>query len=280
MKRGQQGIALVLVLWGAVLLSLLAASLAQSSGLAGRQIGNLIAHAQLRSHIDDVLAIAVLGLIDPDPERHWRGDGGPHRLTLEDGTAAEIRVWSEAGHIDLNHAPAPLLQSLLRQAAGSQQAGDALLAQLARRTDPQTGRPLLAVGEMAGFPGVTPAIFARIAAAATVHNPSGALDWRSAPPAALQAVPGLSHEQVASLLARRGQSLYTPEAAIAEALQKIGAAAQDPAAPGAAILTLQLLLTKPGSARLTGEVLLQIGPNGSSPYRILEWRAPAMEPAA
>ena len=80
-RRNEKGIALVIVLWGVTLLSLLAASFAQSSALAARRTLHAIEAAQARSRLDEALAVAVIALLRSEP-RPWRADGQAHAVAL------------------------------------------------------------------------------------------------------------------------------------------------------------------------------------------------------
>lgn len=267
--NGQRGIALVIVLWGVTLLALLAAGFAQATGLSARRMLHAVEAAQARARLDEAVAIAVIAL--RQPERPWRGDGSLHSVNLP-GAHAEIRVFSENGRIDLNHAEPVLLQSLFRQAAGNEETGDRLTAALAARNDV---RPMLAVAELANLPGIDIPLYRRLAPAVTVHNPSGRLDWRNAGKAALSAIPGLNATQVATLMAMRGQSQYTPEPAMAELLIRAGATDNAGSGGGASMVSLQITLILTGGASASAETVLQLQPAGAAAFRIVEWRSPA-----
>ena len=258
--KNQRGIALVIVLWGVTLLALLAASFAQNTGMAARRQLNAVEAAQARARIDEALAAATLRMAV------WRLDGTPYPLTLS-GAKATVRVFAEAGRLDLNHAPPPMLQSLFRNVAGDPEEGDRLVAALAARINV---RPMLAVEEMAGLPGVTPALYRRLAQSVTTHNASGGFDWRTAGEDVLQAIPGIAESQVASLLAMRGQSQYNPDPALNDLLTRAGAslATTDPLG-GAKSVTVQITLTLAQGASASAETLLLLTQNG---YRVLQWR--------
>jgi general secretion pathway protein K len=268
----ERGVALIIVLWGVTLLSLLAVSLAQGSGLAARRALHTVEAAQARARLDEAVAASVLALART--ERPWRADGAPHMLTLP-GATAEVSPFAEAGRIDLNAAPPALLQSLFRRAAGAD-AGDRLAAALAARV---AARPLLAVAELGGLPGMSAPLYHRLAGAATVRNPSGKIAWRLADKSVLAALPGIDEAQAATLVAMRGQSQYAPEPALAELLTRAGAVADpDPASSGGTMMvSLRISLTLAGGGRASADALLQLLPSGPAAYRILEWRSPADE---
>jgi general secretion pathway protein K len=264
-EKNQRGIALVIVLWGVTLLSLLAASFAQSTGLAARRSLHEIEAAQARAGLDEAIAAAVVAL--RLPIRPWRGDGTAHRLRLAGGEAI-IQVTAESGRIDLNHATQPILQTLFRQAAG--EAGDHLAAEVAART---TQRPLLSVAELAGLPGMDSTLYSRLAERATVHNPSGRVDWRLADKATLSLL--LGADQVATLVAAREQSQYSFDPATAELLTRAGVDTTAEIGPGGAkMMSLGITLNMANGASSSAEILLQLVPAGPLPFHVVEWRAP------
>lgn len=282
MKNAERGVALVIVLWGVTLLSLLAASFAQSTGLAARRMLHAVEAAEARSRLDELLSVAVIALTQPDPLQRWHTDGKPHAVSLP-GATGEVRVIAEAGRIDLNHAPPLLLQTLLRNLSGDAAAGDRLAGWLAARTAEKEGRPLLSIAELAAYPAMNAALYDRLAPAVTVHNQSGKLNWRYAGKAALSAIPGISGGQVATLLAGQRQSQYTPDAALADLLTKGGASddqADELAGSGAKMVTLLMRITLAGHAGASAEAVLQLPATQGQNFRLLEWRAPANLPDA
>lgn len=281
--QNQRGIALVIVLWGVTLMSLLAASFAQNTGLAARRELHEIASAEARARLDELVAIAVIALTQPDPRQRWRADGAPHEIglaavSLAPAARGEVRAFGESGRIDLNHAPDILLQSLFRRAANDPGLGDRLAGWLAERTLANSGRPLLSVAELAAFPGMNATLYRRLAGSVTVHNNGGKLDWHLASSKTLAAIPGLSAEQLASLLAAQRQSRYTPDLALTELLTKAGVMvepAPESGSGGARMVTLQMRVTLASGASASAEALLQLPAAPGQKFQILEWRAPA-----
>lgn len=265
--KSQRGIALVIVLWGVTLLSLLAASLAASSGMAARQSLNMVEAAQARARLDEALAAAVVAL--ERPRHRWIADGRTRHLSLE-GAEADIRVTAEGGRADLNHAAPDLLQSLFRRAGGD----DKLARLLAERV---AQRPLVAVAELAELPGMTLPLYRRLAPLTTVRNPDGKIDWRLADPALLAAIPGLSAGQAATLMARRGESGYSPEPAVMEIMQHVGVGSssdQGAAKP----VSLHISLTLAGGGKASADIVARLTPDAAA-FHILEWRSPSGEGA-
>lgn len=266
----QKGIALVIVLWGVTLLSLLAATLAASSGMASRRSLNMVETAQARARLDEALAAVMLAL--ERPERAWRPDGRLRRLTL-DGAAADIRVISESGRADLNHAAPELLQSLFRRAAGDQDLGDLLSGRLAERI---TQRPFFTVVELAGLPGMTDILYRRLVPLLTVHNPEGKIDWRLADPDLLAAIPGLHADQLATLVARRKESGYSPDPLVAETMNHAGivSSSDQGMTGGSKLVSVYISLSLTGGGRASADILVRLSAK-NDPFQILEWRSPA-----
>ena len=107
----QQGIALVLVLWVALLMSVIAGSFALSARTESIQSRILFNKAQARFMAEAGLNRAVFELRNPDPETRWSADGRPYEMEL-DGVKIEIKMTDESGKIDLNQANEELLIGL------------------------------------------------------------------------------------------------------------------------------------------------------------------------
>lgn len=107
----QRGIALVLVLWVTLLMSVIAGSFALSARTESIQSRILLNKAQARFMAEAGLHRAVFELRNPDPETRWIADGRPYEMEL-DGAKIEIRITDESGKIDLNQANEELLIGL------------------------------------------------------------------------------------------------------------------------------------------------------------------------
>ncbi|MFB3151649.1 MAG: general secretion pathway protein GspK, partial [Alphaproteobacteria bacterium] len=130
-----RGIALVIVLWGLVLLAVIAAAFTTGTRTEVTLARNLVENAKAKALADAGVHAAMLGLHRREVERRWRADGtvyslafrhadpAPARLgeaSLRGSQAAQagegevsIVIDDEAGKIDLNAAPDELIQGLL-----------------------------------------------------------------------------------------------------------------------------------------------------------------------
>ena len=218
---------IVSVLWGLALLGAAALSL-----LAAGTVEYRLAHNALRIMADDAVAEAavaraVLGLLDPRPDRRGRADGVPQGFDLG-GRRIMVAVQDELGRIDLNQADGTLLLSLLVSVGVDATAAEALVDKILDWRDtsplkrlngakaaeyraagydyqPRNGS-FQSVDELKLVMGVTPEIFARIEAAVTVYSGRPRFDPQVAPREALLALPTMDAAQAAALMAARSQT--------------------------------------------------------------------------
>jgi type II secretory pathway component PulK len=242
--------------------------LAATTGLSARRSRNLIQAAEASARLDEALAAAVLAL--RRTKQPWATDGHRYRLELP-GAEAEIVAQDESGKVSLNQATT-LLNALIHRLAGSREEGDRLFSALIMRT---SQRPLVSVAEIATLPGMNARLYAQLAPLVTVHSRSE-LNWRLADRAILAAIPVLSPEQIATLVARRGESGYTPEPAVADLMTQVGIAARADlgATGGTRLVSLRIELTLTSGGRASAETTIRLSGDGA-PYHSVEWRAPA-----
>lgn len=111
--RRQRGVALVLVLWIAMLMSLLAASYAFSVSTETRVLADIRARAESRALAQAAVHYLVAGMAQWQPdERPMTLNGAPYGWRFADRDVV-IRVTEAAGRIDLNRAPQLLLERVL-----------------------------------------------------------------------------------------------------------------------------------------------------------------------
>jgi general secretion pathway protein K len=161
------------------------------------------AQARLAADADAGVALALhnLGLLDP--KRRWRISDRPHEVEFA-GAQLTISLADENGKIPLNFVQSSELHRLFELGGadpskidtlvdafmdlrGDQRAGGVRTAgfpQVDARIAAQRG-PLSSVEELQLLPDMTPAIYARIAPAVTVHAITLAFDPRNASPLAL-----------------------------------------------------------------------------------------------
>ena len=226
----QRGIALILVLWLTILLTVIGGSFAygmRNEALAAR---NTLSLAQARALADGAIYRTVFELMRPRGLLDvWSADGTIHSWD-ENGSRVAVSALDESGKIDLNSAPDGLLKSLL-QTAGEQDAdaagklvdviadwkdvdelrrpngAEAPEYQAAGLSYKPANAPFEAVAELQRVLGMTPAIYGRIADSLTVHSRMPGINPAFASRAVLLAIPGATPEIVDTYIAQRRDAL-------------------------------------------------------------------------
>jgi len=163
-----------------------------------------LTRARLAADADAGTALAIHGLGLTDPSRRWSVTGPPRQVTFRDARLT-ITIEDENGKIPINFIQAQRLQSLFELAGADPREIGGLVQSLldlrgdsnpsghvgpagAPRMDPrieaQRG-PLSSVDELELLPGMTPALYAKIAPAVSVYASTLAFDPRTASPLAL-----------------------------------------------------------------------------------------------
>ncbi len=220
-RRQEMGAALVAVLWGTVVIALLAAS---TAGLARQATGSAygaLAEARARHAAEGALHLAAAGLIG---STDYVTANALRQFTIGH-VDVTIRMVEESGKIDLNAAPVELLIGALRAAGAdadqSRNIGNAVadwrdsdslrrLAGAEAADYRATGLPYVprnglfrSVGELRLVLGMDDALFAAVRPLITVHNRHAGIDPTAAPRDVLLALPGANEEAVDDWIERR-----------------------------------------------------------------------------
>src|SRR5215831_19699269 len=116
--RRQSGVALILVLWLTVLLTVIAAGFAYSMRTEALAARNSVALAQSRTLADGAVWRVVYELMRLRTiNEEWQSDGAVHSWE-EGGATIAANAVDESGKIDLNAASDTLLKNLFQTAAG------------------------------------------------------------------------------------------------------------------------------------------------------------------
>jgi len=213
-----RGIALVVVLWTLLLLSLIAASfLALTRGEIG-VARNAVDNARAEALADAGAHRAVLGLLRPVSGGGWRVDGTVYGWRFDD-VEVRVAVADEGGKIDLNAAPDNLLQGLFVSVDLDDDTAAALVDAIVDFRDADNlrrlngaedsdyraaglphgakNRPFEALEELRQVFGMTGALYDRVAPALTVYSRRRTPFRATSPPevqAALAAMLGAAPE--------------------------------------------------------------------------------------
>jgi general secretion pathway protein K len=109
--KPQKGIALVLVLWVLLLLTIITGSFALMSRMDRLEAHSLLSGTQARMSAEGAINLAVLALRDPVDETRMRADGRIYQQEL-DGVVIEVSAIDERGKVDINAADELTLANL------------------------------------------------------------------------------------------------------------------------------------------------------------------------
>ena len=107
----QSGVALILVLWVTVLLTVIAGSFSLSARTEGVQAKMVFDTTRARYFAEAGLHRAVYELRNPDPDSRWIADGRKYKMDFA-GAQIDISIIDETGKIDINLANDELLRGM------------------------------------------------------------------------------------------------------------------------------------------------------------------------
>ena len=228
MQRGQRGIALILVLWLTIMLTVIASGFAFSMRNEALSARNALSLARARAAADGAIERMAFELSRPRYPTAWASDGEPRKWSEDDVEIVATAV-DESAKIDLNAAPDMLLKGLLEHVAGTDPQAtaritDAILDwrdpddikrpngaeeadyRLAGLKQKPANAPFETVSELARVMGVTPAVYARIADSLTVHSRQPGINALTASRDVLLALPNATSEMVDAYTQQRSDA--------------------------------------------------------------------------
>jgi general secretion pathway protein K len=224
-RRQERGIALVLVLWLTVLLTIIASSFAFSMRSEVLSARNAVSLAQARAAADGAVERTVFELMRPRVTAAWTANGAPHAWN-EGEVSIVANIVDEAARIDLNTAPDPLLKNVFMSAGGLDDAAASQMVDVigdwrdaddlkrpngAEEADYRaaglpygpTNGPFETVGELSRVLGMTPEIYARVAPLLTVWSRQTGINPLTASRDVLLVLPNATPDVVDQYIAQR-----------------------------------------------------------------------------
>jgi general secretion pathway protein K len=232
--RRERGIAMVIVLWVVMLLTVIVCSFVYNARTHIQATGNLTTRAQARALADAGVHRAVYELHKPvtDGER-WKPDGRVYEMNLADGKVS-VTILDETALIDLNAAPEALLQNLLYSVGVEEGQAQTLVAAIQDWRDVDDlvrpggaevdqylaaglkqgppNRDYLRVDELKGVLGMTPELYDKVSAALTVYTMSPGINSALSPRQVLMAIPNVIPADVDAYLTQRQEQLTAGQA--------------------------------------------------------------------
>lgn len=224
-RSAQRGVALIIVIWIATLLAVIAASFTQSMRSDVQIVGNSLQRAKLDAAAHAGVQRAILEFMKPlQVAGRWPTDGTVQNWEYQ-GAALAITITDESAKIDINIAPEALLRGLFQSQGATEEEALALVDAVMDWKDADTlkrqrgaedadyetaglkARPANAafqsVEELRQVMGMTPALYERVAPLVTIHSRQPGLNSQIASREALRALPGVTEAQLDEFLARR-----------------------------------------------------------------------------
>jgi len=278
--HSESGSIVLLALWGVALICILIAPVAFATRGDMQIARNALAESRARLAAEAGTQLGLQRLLRRSDAGTTTFDGTPEAWTLG-STPVAIAIVDEAGKVDLNLAPVDLLAGLF-EAVGDPRAAAELVAcnVLYERGDygadcPQpdaahVGRRFTVIEELAEVPGVSGALYDRVAPYVTVATGASAIDPRVAPRAVLLAIPGATAGLVDAFLdSRKTWSDLGVDAAATFAS----------AAPYVMIsphrdFTIATTAATSDGARYRAELQVRLTGRAAQPYQVIAWRTP------
>ncbi len=286
----QRGFALVMVLWAAVVLALIAGGVARLSRADLNLSRNLIESTQAELAADGALWTAIYMIVNGDPA-DWHTDGTVYAWRFGDAEV-RVRVRDEMGRIDINAASPELLAALFvaagvgpEEATGLADAveeyrnqdvkypddpGDPRNSGIVRRR--RGPDPTFALtDELAQVPGMPRALPGRIADAITVYTAIASPRPGAASPLALAAIEGREFVEP-------GDVEDVSETVETLALGNRPAVLSEPAEPAEAargsprVLHIEAEAVSAGGSYFAREAVIALDRRETLGYRLRLWR--------
>lgn len=298
----QTGLALVLVLWVISLLTIMAGSFALTMRRETAVVEGLSTIAQAQAIAESGLAMAEMMLLNPDANKRWRTDGSVYEVASATAKV-RIRLFSEMGKIDINHANQALLQSLLSQAPIVGETKINLVnAILDWRDDDEDARPdsaelpeyknaglsygprnkaFQSIEELQLVLGMDKEVFLWLEPLVTVYSAQAEVSLEVAPEEVLQVLPDLDAKRIETYVAARLESArnnqpippFPASAAdsISVADESSGQLADDTSLGGMYTLVVEARLADESRAIISAVVEAADGAD-ITPFKLLKWQ--------
>lgn len=285
----QHGMALLLVLWVIVLISVIASSFLLSAGTEAMTARNMLDNTRARQAAESGLHRAVYELRNPDPLTRWVGDGRLYEVALDD-IRVEIALWDETGKVDIGQADATLLTRLFEAQGIERFRAESLANAVIDWRDPDDlvtepggaeerqykqadlaygprNRPFETLSELQQVLGMDYEMFLELEPAITINSYRPQPNPAFAPADVLRLLPGFEGADVdAFVLLRQQATLGTP----------VMLPDGTPLIPqgGGLTYTVQSRATLASGAHASFEATIQMGAGGIAgrPFRVLRWR--------
>ena len=266
----QRGIALVVVLWLVVLMTVIGSSHARNARIETSLAFNHIGTAKARALAEAGINRAIMELFVSNTATRWPLDGTARQIQLDSGSV-NIAIRDASGLLDLNSADPIQLEAVLEAVATEEAVRQRLVDAILDWRDKDQLRRLhgaedsdyrhagldwgsrdglfASIDELRYVLGMTHELFEQLAPYLTVHSGRDDVNLKYAPPWLYSVLTSREREPAESLAGEDTQ----------------------PAGP----FHITAWATGNSGSRASVEVVLRIARTGEEPYTILSWHEPA-----
>jgi general secretion pathway protein K len=285
----QQGIALVMVLWILLLVTISTGAYTLMARMDQLEAHTVISSTRARMAAESGINLAVLSLRDPDELTRMIADGRPYTIKVQD-VFVEIQVTDERGKLGINSADEPTLLQLFQAHGLEEDEAVYLAAAVLDWTDVDEierangaelssyssagldvgpgNRPFLMIEEILQVVGMPWDLFKKMEPGLTVFSEVGEPDPAYAPLEALLALPDMTEEDALNFIQERQSQDSTTGVGTALPNGKVAMARGRG-------LTYSVLAkaTLPNGIWDQVEATIRLGGSTTGlPYKVLRWR--------
>ena len=289
-RAGERGVALVIVLWVIVVLTLQVGLFTVQVRDGVRLLDNSQAAARGQALMHAAVETAVARLTARLPAERWQADGAPRPVRVGE-LDVTLTIHDENGRININVAEPAFLQGLLQELTRSAGEAQTLSDRIVDWRDPDSNRrskgaedqdyrraglehgaadqPFLDAADLVRILGMTADLATRLLPHVTIYTADGRINPKLASETVLRALPGIQRQtvdQALRLIKRGGEAALAADGLLAPARQYLSDA-RGPA--------FRIRVQSAGDRRLVsggGEAIVVLGLDAATPYRTLAWR--------
>ena len=287
--NSQQGIALVLVLWVLLLLTIITGSFALMARMDRLEANTLLSGTQARLSAEAAIDLAVLALRDPDDETRMLADGRVYKTEI-DGVFLEVSATDERGKLDINATDELTLANLFTGHGMDLEDAELLAAAVMDWRDEDelervngaeedaylaaglemgpANRPFIMTEELLQVIGMEYELYRLLEPGITVFSRVAEPDPAFAPVEALMALPDITFEEAVNFVQERNSQI--PGESVGTELPN-GIVVME---QGRGVTySIEARATMPNGVWEQLQATIRLGGNRSgSPYRVLRWR--------
>ena len=285
----QRGIALVLVLWVLLLLTIITGSFALMARMDRLEANSLLSGTQARFSAEAAINLAVLALRDPDDESRMRADGRIYQQEI-DGILVEVSAIDERGKLDINATEEITLSNMFIGHGMELDAAEMLAAAVLDWRDEDelervngaeedayfaaglqigpANRPFMMTEELLQVIGMSYDLYRKLEPGITVFSRAGEPDPAFAPVEALMAMPDITYDEAVNFVQERNSQ--QPGESLGTELPN-GIVVMEQGRGVTYSITARATMPNGVWEQLQATIRLG-GTRSGSPYRVLRWR--------